>query len=93
MNNLIAIKKTTAVGYAAMSSTSMVASGTIVAVHPGLAADVDAVLIEGLGATDIGLPFSVPVQLTAVDLSTIRVKTHPDGVQCDVVFIGQSGRP
>lgn len=91
MNGLIAISRTTTGSFAALSSTTLVVTGSLIAmITSGSLPDVEAVLVEGQGATDVVLPLGVAIPLTAVDLSTIRVKSHPSGVACEISFIGHT---
>lgn len=96
MNKLIAMSVVTSGSYAALSSTSLVASGTLVAARTNGDPPVVptyACLVRGHdGSSDVYLPIETPIRLDRVDLSTVLVKTAGGGAGAlTVSFIGNTG--
>lgn len=89
MNNLIVIGKTTTGSYVAMSSTPLVATGTLVVCMGAEFEGTPLALVEGLGGTDVLLGFNVPIHLSRIDLSKLKVKSGLFG-PVGISFIGHS---
>lgn len=93
MNTLVAIRLYTGPDYAPMKSTTLVASGTLVANTSSeevtLTTDTH-VLIKGVAGLDVQLMYGVPYYFESIDLSTIYAKSNTFG-DAILSFIGQSG--
>ena len=89
MNNLVIVGMTTGPAYVALSSTPLRASGTLVCGVPTDAIGDYFAFIEGVGGTDVALPFGVRFSLERIDLSKIKIKSGAPGA-VPVSFIGYS---